>query len=137
MKYIVILGYKGNKYILNERLKLGIDKMSSEDTVILTGTKNEINYMTEYLNSQKIFNIITENNSKNTYDNIKNTLNILENKEMVYIITSNFHAKRVARIIKSFNLNWMIFGIDIPVSIKIYIKECFFNIIDFFWNFFR
>lgn len=115
----VILGYtlkKNGKIhpILKKRLDFFIKKYKRGDTVILSGGNNNKNahsqaytmakYIKEYIDIEKQ-NIILENRSKDTIENIFYTFKILNKHyiKKISLISSRWHLKRVKMIAEYFN----------------------------------
>ena len=115
----VILGYKLKKNgkihpILKKRLDFFLKKYKKGDTVILSGGNNnkkihsEAYIMSKYIKENidiEKQNIILENRSNDTIQNIFYTFNILKKRNIkkIYIITSIWHLKRVKMVINFFN----------------------------------
>jgi uncharacterized SAM-binding protein YcdF (DUF218 family) len=114
----VVLGYKLHKNeihpILKKRLDLFIKLYKTGDKVILSGGNPHNNKHTEAFMMSKYIrqnskitkkNIIIENKSKSTIENIKFSMKILynENIKIVTIISSSEHLIRIKKIVKYFN----------------------------------
>jgi len=114
MEYIIILGNSDVK-ILNKRVDTAVNYFLSnsqayydytlEDYIpirkfILSGTLLEVQSMNDYIKEKWNFEekyIILESQSKNTIDNIKNSMAIIDDKELnplITLCTSSFHIKR-------------------------------------------
>jgi uncharacterized SAM-binding protein YcdF (DUF218 family) len=111
----VVLGYKLHKNeihpILKKRLDLFIKLYKTGDKVILSGGNPHNNKHTEAFMMSKYIrqnskitkkNIIIENKSKSTIENIKFSMKILynENIKIVTIISSSKHLIRIKKIVK-------------------------------------
>ena len=105
--------YEIMKYRADEAIKLYrlgiIDKIFLTGGIGLLSTNREMTesyIMRQYmlLNGINDSDIIIEDKSKNTYENIKNSLNIIEkasnSEDQIVIVTSDFHSKRVKGIIE-------------------------------------
>lgn len=137
-KTVIVLGYKKLGKILNDRLAL-LSNMKDIEIVILTGTKVETLYMRNYIdNVLKLqIKVIIDDNSYNTFQNIKNVQNFINDENKKIVITSQFHKKRVIRIMKSlhFDAQVIVSKNEDPLAVKM--TETFYNIIDIIWNMFR
>lgn len=137
-KTVIVLGYKKLGKILNDRLDL-LSNMKDIEIVILTGTKVETLYMRNYIdNVLKLqIKVIIDNNSHNTFQNIKNVQKLIIDENMKIVITSQFHKKRVIRIMKSlhFDAQVIVSKNEDPLTVKL--SEAFYNVIDIIWNMFR
>ena len=123
MKIIIILGNKllSNGYIsdiLKERLDNSIEFYKSGDIFIVSGgrvqkTRNTEAYMmNKYI--KKILPksiILQETKSRSTEENIYYCKKIVKNikNKKIYIVTSKDHRHRVKKIIKEYNLNWILY----------------------------
>ena len=119
MRTYVILGRKCKNDIIHPILKKRLDTFikiyKKGDSVILSGGKTPKNkhteaylmskYIRKYINISKK-NIITENKSLDTIDNICFTLKKINknNIKSVTLITSSWHMKRVKLIVNFFNI---------------------------------
>lgn len=137
-KTVIVLGYKKLGKILNDRLAL-LSNINDIEIVILTGTKVETLYMKNYIdNVLKLqLKVIIDNNSHNTFQNIKNVQKLIIDENMKIVITSQFHKKRVIRIMKSlhFDAQVIVSKNEDPLTVKV--SEAFYNLIDIIWNMFR
>ncbi len=137
-KTVIVLGYKKLGKILNDRLAL-LSNMKDIEIVILTGTKVETLYMRNYIdNVLKLqIKVIIDDNSYNTFQNIKNVQKLIIDENMKIVITSQFHKKRVIRIMKSlhFDAQVIVSKNEDPLTVKL--SEAFYNVIDIIWNMFR
>ncbi len=137
-KTVIVLGYKKLGKILNDRLDL-LSNMKDIEIVILTGTKVETLYMRNYIdNVLKLqIKVIIDDNSYNTFQNIKNVQKLIIDENMKIVITSQFHKKRVIRIMKSlrFDAQVIVSKNEDPLTVKV--SEAFYNVIDIIWNMFR
>lgn len=137
-KTVIVLGYKKLGKILNDRLDL-LSNMKDIEIVILTGTKVETLYMRNYIdNVLKLqIKVIIDDNSYNTFQNIKNVQKLIIDENMKIVITSQFHKKRVIRIMKSlhFDAQVIVSKNEDPLTVKL--SEAFYNVIDIIWNMFR
>ena len=119
MTVYVILGYTLHKNdihpILKKRIDVFLKKCKKGDKVILSGGKSNSSQkhtqafiMKKYIKNHTDIedkNILLENKSKTTVDNIFFTFKLLEkhNISNVSIITSTWHLKRVKMIVKYFS----------------------------------
>lgn len=137
-KTVIVLGYKKLGKILNDRLAL-LSNINDIGLVILTGTKVETLYMKNYIdNVLKLqLKVIIDNNSHNTFQNIKNVQKLIIDENKKIVVTSHFHKKRVVRIMKSlrFDAQVIVSKNEDPLAVKM--TETFYNIIDIIWNMFR
>lgn len=137
-KTVIVLGYKKLGKILNDRLAL-LSNINDIEIVILTGTKVETLYMKNYIdNVLKLqLKVIIDNNSHNTFQNIKNVQNFINDENKKIVVTSQFHKKRVIRIMKSlrFDAQVIVSKNEDPLTVKL--SEAFYNVIDIIWNMFR
>lgn len=130
MKVIIILGHtllnngKASN-VLKKRLNIGIEAYLKNDIVIVSGGKyNKQCYHSEAYVMKKYLlkylpnaNILMENKSISTEENIKNCRKIIDKEKklkklQVLVVTSNIknynHVKKVERILKKNHLNWKI-----------------------------
>ena len=93
------------------------------------------NYIDNVLKLQ--IKVIIDDNSYNTFQNIKNVQKLIIDENMKIVITSQFHKKRVIRIMKSlhFDAQVIVSKNEDPLAVKM--TETFYNIIDIIWNMFR
>ena len=116
-KYAIVLGnYELQKYRVLKAVELYNNKII--DKIIFSGGNNGIsNYEKNIISEAKLMkdlaikygvldkDIIIENNSKDTIENIKNCYNLLKNEinelKNIIIITSEFHIKRSYLIAKN------------------------------------
>jgi uncharacterized SAM-binding protein YcdF (DUF218 family) len=113
MRYIVILGNRlkrdgtMRKYLI-DRLLTGIQIYDPSDIIIVSGGRlagqlhSEAFVMKQFLKNYNIpsKNIICENKSKSTVQNIKQVAKLLHNNlETIIIITSQYHMKRTKKIV--------------------------------------
>lgn len=116
---IIVLGNKLNNGNLSEDgiLRMNglircLDKqVNSNVKVVLTGGNGEAEAMKEYLGDlAEKSNIECESDSETTFQNLKNTANIVSGKTIV--ITSDYHVLRTHMLIRKFELNYEI----VPVA---------------------
>jgi len=118
MKIILILGYKllssgKMSNILKRRLDVAIKYYKSGDIFLVSGGKNGKVYHTEAYEMKKYLlenipnvKILSEVQSKTTYENIQYSKNILNNyKKKVVLVSSRNHLKKIKKILNSFNPN--------------------------------
>ena len=131
MKIILILGPtllndgKASN-VLKKRLKKGIDLYQKNDIIIVSGGKyNQNCYHSEaYVMKKTVLqylpnaNIIMENKSISTEENIKNCYKLINKdktlqKLPVLVITSNIknynHKKKVEEILHKYNISWKVY----------------------------
>lgn len=137
-KTVIVLGYKKLGKILNDRLAL-LSNINDIEIVILTGTKVETLYMRNYIdNVLKLqIKVIIDDNSYNTFQNIKNVQKLIVDENMKIVITSQFHKKRVIRIMKSLHFDARVIDSKNKVPLTVKVSEAFYNVIDIIWNMFR
>lgn len=86
-------------------------------------TTTEANIMKEYLIKNKIpiKDILIENKSKNTKENIINSINILNskydlNKIKILLISSDYHIKRCQKLFSKYLNNFSIYGVQTQIN---------------------
>ena len=122
--------------ILNDRVNLAIDLFKNKriNKIIICGgigffdKKNKI---PEAIKAKKILmknnikeqDVIIEDKSRTTYENIKYGINLVDDTNDLLLITSNFHIKRSLGVIKKLtDANIEYIGID-SINDKYYIKQ--------------
>lgn len=114
MDYLIVLGAQvksdGPSIILKYRLDAAIDYLNDHpDTLcVVTGAKGsnepftEAEGMKEYLVQKgiSIERIILEDKSTNTFENIRNSSQLIDKEKNVAIVTNNFHLFRAKAIAK-------------------------------------
>jgi len=99
--------------ILKRRLDVAIKYYKSGDIFLVSGGKNGKVYHTEAYEMKKYLlenipnvKILSEVQSKTTYENIQYSKNILNNyKKKVVLVSSRNHLKKIKKILNSFNPN--------------------------------
>lgn len=141
MDYIIILGAKTFDDLpsisLKERLDTGLKYLlENRDTKVIVsggiGNNQQISeamVMKKYLLSNGIdkSRIIVEDRSKNTFENIKYSLDYIENTHDIVIITSRYHIFRSQLISRRFGIKSLGMPAKVPRSILVrsYIREYF------------
>ena len=74
----------------------------------------EAEYMAFYLKNAGVKDIKIENNSSNTFENIKNAVTLTEKDANPVVVTGAFHLKRTRRILNDMGLDWSIFPLFGP-----------------------
>lgn len=74
----------------------------------------EAEYMNRYLNKVGITDVLIENYSENTAENIKNAASMINQNENPVVVTGAFHQARTEQILKQMGLNWKVFPIYGP-----------------------
>ena len=141
--YIVILGamVRGNtpSLILEERLQAGLNciKTYPEAKIILSGAKgpgesiSEAEAMKIYLinNGVEASKLIKEENSTNTFENLKNSGKIISkinnktnNKTNIFIVTSDFHIFRSKLLAGRVGLT----AYGVPAKTKFYLQPTYY-----------
>lgn len=139
-QYVLVLGARANKgnlsKTLQERLKTAttyLKEHKNSKAILCGGTEkgdkfSQSYYMKEYLLKENIEKerLITEDKSKNTFENIKFALFKMDKKPTeVMIITSNYHIFRAKLILYRFGVLGYCVGAKVPKNIilKSYIRE--------------
>lgn len=115
---------------INQAIKLYNQNKISK--ILITGgigyfnkdkTTTEANIMKEYLIKNKIpiKDILVENKSKNTKENIINSINILKdkydlNKTKILLISSDYHIKRCQKLFSKYLSNFSIYGVKSQIN---------------------
>ena len=107
---IIILGAAINTPALRNRTLEGLEiyEQGKADVMVLSGGKiadediSEAEYMKKVIdkNAKGKVNYILEEESHNTYDNIKNSQKMLGDKESVVIVSDSFHLARAVLMAK-------------------------------------
>lgn len=74
----------------------------------------EAEYMGAYLREMGATDVLIENQSKNTEENIKNAASIAASEENVAVVTGAFHQIRTEQVLKSMGLGWTVFPVYGP-----------------------
>lgn len=115
---------------INQAIKLYTQNKISK--ILVTGgigyfnknrTTTEANIMKEYLikNNISIKDILIENKSKNTKENIINSIHILNskydlNKIKILLISSDYHIKRCQKLFYKYLNNFSIYGVKTQIN---------------------
>ncbi len=125
LKKLVILGARVGSKTYDNRLE-NIKDFKKIDQILVTGTKEECQYAKSIMLNK---NVIYDDLALNTYTNIKNNLNFID--QQTVITTNLFHYFRVRLICKHFKLEPTIYINDHSFYYKAYIRE-FFAILKYF-----
>lgn len=74
----------------------------------------ESEYMSNYLKKMGVSDVIIENQSKSTEENIKNAASMVASEDDIVVVTGAFHQIRTEQIIKSIGLGWKVFPVFGP-----------------------
>lgn len=141
-EYVIVLGAQVKGKVLSKSLKSRLDtaykylRENNKAKVIVSGGQgngediSEAEAMSDYLKKQGIepYRIIKEDQSTNTYENIKFSIKFLkEEKPLVILVTNHFHVYRAINIAKKQGLNVQGLGapVDDLLALNYYIREFF------------
>ena len=124
-QYVLVLGARANKGNLSKTLQ---ERLKTATTYLKEDKFSQSYYMKEYLLKENIEKerLITEDKSKNTFENIKFALFKMDKKPTeVMIITSSYHIFRAKLILYRFGVLGYCVGAKVPKNIilKSYIRE--------------
>ncbi len=74
----------------------------------------EAEYMADYLRKMGVADVMIENSSKNTAENIKTMASMVATEKNLVIVTGSFHQIRTEKIVKQMGYKWKVFSIYGP-----------------------
>ena len=127
--YVLVLGYQLDNNQMSETLEKRLDKAhkylknNPDSILVLCGgitrnnTISEAEVMYNYLLGKGVDkrNLILENKSTDTIENIENSLNYIDQNSKIVVISSNYHVFRAKKICERVNLEVKTVGSSAPL----------------------
>lgn len=119
-QYIILLGANGrtDSPLVIDRTRMAIDAMKRwpNARLVISGNaeRNEVEAFKTILAQEGFLpgNFITEEKSSTTWENLKNTKQLIEPNAKILLITNEFHQPRALAIARTLNLRASIYGND-------------------------